>query len=58
MSVTSSIIFGRVVNSCEAPSILIAEIAAPSSEERRILRSEFPILCANPLCRGAAVNLP
>jgi len=35
---------GVETNSCEAPSILTAEIAEPSREESRILRSELPIV--------------
>jgi hypothetical protein len=42
MSVTSSRTPGRVVNSCETPSIFTEVTAAPSSDESSTRRSEFP----------------
>jgi hypothetical protein len=49
---------GKVANSCAAPSILTADIAAPSSDDKRILRNELPIVCPNPACKGSTVKAP
>ena len=42
MSVTSSVTFGMVENSCNTPSILTEEMAAPGMDESSVRRSEFP----------------
>ena len=48
MSVTSSITPESEENSWRTPSILIAVIAAPSTEESRIRRSALPIVVPKP----------
>ena len=42
MSVTSSVTFGIVENSCSTPSIRTDEIAAPGIDDSSVRRSEFP----------------
>ena len=42
MSVTSSVTFGMVENSCRTPSILTDDIAAPGIDESRVRRRAFP----------------
>ncbi len=42
MSVTSSVTFGIVENSCSTPSIRTELIAAPGIEDSSVRRSEFP----------------
>ncbi len=42
MSVTSSVTFGMVVNSCSTPSIRTDEMAAPGMDDSRVRRSELP----------------
>ncbi len=44
MSVTSSVTFGIVVNSCSTPSIRTEEIAAPGIDDNSVRRREFPIV--------------
>ena len=56
--VTSSITPGIVANSCSTPSILMHEIAKPSSEERRIRRKALPIVIPKPGSNGRNSNLP
>jgi hypothetical protein len=41
-SVTSSVTFGTVENSCSTPSIRIDEMAAPGIEDSSVRRSELP----------------
>ena len=41
-SVTSSVTFGMVENSCSTPSMRTDEIAAPGMDDRSVRRSEFP----------------
>ena len=41
-SVTSSVTFGMVANSCSTPSILTDEMAAPGMDDRSVRRNEFP----------------
>ena len=45
MSVTSSTTPGRLPNSCWAPLIFTEVIEAPSNDDRRTLRREFPTVC-------------
>ncbi len=42
MSVTSSVTFGMVENSCSTPSMRIELIAAPGIEDSSVRRSELP----------------
>jgi len=42
MSVTSSVTFGIVENSCNTPSIRTDEIAVPGIDDNKVRRSEFP----------------
>ena len=42
MSVTSSVTFGIVENSCSTPSIRTDEMAAPGIDESSVRRSELP----------------
>ena len=42
MSVTSSVTFGIVENSCSTPSMRTDEIAAPGIDESSVRRSELP----------------
>ena len=58
MSVTSSTTSGMVVNSCSAPSILTAVIAAPCSDDSRMRRRLFPSVVPKPRSSGSQVNLP
>ncbi len=58
MSVTSSTTSVTVVNSWSAPSMRIAVMAAPWSDERRMRRSELPIVMPYPRSSGSAVNFP
>ena len=41
-SVTSSVTFGTVENSCSTPSMRIDEMAAPGIEDSSVRRSELP----------------
>src|SRR5262245_40172299 len=58
MSVVSSTTPGMAVNSCSTRSILRAEIAAPSMDDSRILRSALPMVVPNPRSKGWAVKRP
>ena len=42
MSVTSSVTFGTVENSCSTPSMRTDEMAAPGIEDSSVRRSELP----------------
>ena len=42
MSVTSSVTFGMVENSCSTPSILTDEMAAPGIDDSSVRRSALP----------------
>jgi hypothetical protein len=53
MSVTSSRTPAIVENSCSTPSIWIAVIAAPWSEERSTRRSALPSVMPNPRSSGS-----
>ena len=56
MSVTSSVTFGMVENSCSTPSIRIDEIAAPGIEDSNVRRREFPIVYPKPGSSGSMMN--
>ena len=58
MSVTSSTTSAMVVNSWSAPSMRMAVMAAPWSDERSTRRSELPIVMPKPRSSGSQVNLP
>ena len=58
MSVTSSTTSGMVVNSCSAPSIFTAVIAAPWSDDSRMRRRLLPSVVPNPRSSGSQVNFP
>ena len=58
MSVTSSTTSGIVVNSCSAPSIRTAVIAAPCSDESSTRRSALPSVMPKPRSSGSQANLP
>ena len=42
MSVTSSLTFGIIENSCSTPSMRTDEIAAPGIDDSSVRRSELP----------------
>ena len=56
MSVTSSLTPSIVENSCATPSILTAEMAAPSSDDSSTRRSELPNVYPNPRSSGSTTN--
>jgi hypothetical protein len=56
MSVTSSVTFGIVENSCSTLSIRTDEIAAPGIDDRSVLRREFPIVYPNPGSSGSMMK--
>ena len=58
MSVTSSTTSGSVWNSCSAPSILTAVMAAPCSDDRSTRRRLLPSVVPNPRSSGSQLNLP
>ena len=58
MSVTSSTTSGTEVNSCSAPSMLTAVMAAPWSDESSTRRSELPSVMPKPRSSGSQVNFP
>jgi hypothetical protein len=58
MSVTSSTMPDNDENSCSAPSIWIAVIAAPSIEDSRHRRSALPTVVPKPRSKGCAENRP
>ena len=58
MSVTSSTTSGSVWNSCSAPSIFTAVIAAPWSDDRSTRRRLLPSVVPKPRSSGSQVNLP
>src|SRR5450631_768461 len=58
MSVTSSVTPCIAENSCKTPLIRTDVIAAPCSEDRRILLKELPRVVPKPRSNGSAKNLP
>src|SRR5690349_13424369 len=58
MSVTSSRMPGRVVNSCAVPSTLTEVTAAPSSDESSTRRRELPKVWPKPRSSGSITKTP
>src|SRR3954468_4502579 len=58
MSVTSSTTSGSVWNSCSAPSILTAVMAAPCSDDNSTRRRLLPSVVPKPRSSGSQLNLP
>ena len=58
MLVTSSFTPGTEANSCSTPSILIAQMAKPSREERRMRRRALPTVVPKPVSKGRNSNFP
>jgi hypothetical protein len=58
MLVTSSLTPGTVENSCSTPAIRIVLMAKPSNEDRRMRRSELPMVIPKPGYKGRNSNFP
>ena len=56
MSVTSSVTFGMLENSCRTPSIRTDEMAAPGIDDKRVRRRAFPSVYPKPGCNGSMTN--